>query len=143
MRALCLYNFLDIGAALGVALVIIVAVLLVSAATFHTAGGCGCGIKHMAAQASRGWWCLYLDACVWPCRVGPGWAYLWEHVLTAFRCIGVLLMSTATFTQQVYWQSLNESRAVVERNLVLPEVLTCPPWPTQQVCVQLWHGETV
>ncbi len=24
--------------------------------------------------------------------------------------------------------SLNESRAVVERNLVLPEVLTCPPW---------------
>ncbi len=24
--------------------------------------------------------------------------------------------------------SLNESRAVVERNLFLPEVLTCPPW---------------
>lgn len=39
VRALCLYNFLDIGAALGVALVINVAVLLVSAATFHTAGG--------------------------------------------------------------------------------------------------------
>ncbi|KAF8064691.1 nramp2 [Scenedesmus sp. PABB004] len=38
LRRLCLYNFLDIAAALGLALVVNVAVLLVAAATFHQAG---------------------------------------------------------------------------------------------------------
>jgi Mn2+/Fe2+ NRAMP family transporter len=35
---LCRYNFMDIAAALGLALVVNVAVLLVAAATFHHAG---------------------------------------------------------------------------------------------------------
>jgi hypothetical protein len=35
---LCFYNFLDIACALGVALVVNVAVLLVAAATFHARG---------------------------------------------------------------------------------------------------------
>ncbi|WIA38911.1 hypothetical protein OEZ86_005064 [Tetradesmus obliquus] len=38
LRQLCLYNFLDIAAALGLALLVNVAVLLVAAATFHQAG---------------------------------------------------------------------------------------------------------
>lgn len=38
LSQLCLYNFLDIAAALGLALVVNVAVLLVAAATFHQAG---------------------------------------------------------------------------------------------------------
>ncbi len=38
MAQLCFYNFLDIACALGVALVVNVAVLLVSAATFHASG---------------------------------------------------------------------------------------------------------
>jgi Mn2+/Fe2+ NRAMP family transporter len=38
LKQLCLYNFLDIAAALGLALVVNVAVLLVAAATFHQAG---------------------------------------------------------------------------------------------------------
>jgi Mn2+/Fe2+ NRAMP family transporter len=43
LRQLCLYNFLDIAAALGLALLVNVAVLLVAAATFHQAGGRGTG----------------------------------------------------------------------------------------------------
>lgn len=38
LRQLCLYNFIDIAAALGLALIVNVAVLLVAAATFHQAG---------------------------------------------------------------------------------------------------------
>jgi Mn2+/Fe2+ NRAMP family transporter len=38
LEQLCRYNFLDIAAALGLALVVNVAVLLVAAATFHQAG---------------------------------------------------------------------------------------------------------
>jgi Mn2+/Fe2+ NRAMP family transporter len=42
LSQLCLYNFFDIAAALGLALVVNVAVLLVAAATFHQAGVCVC-----------------------------------------------------------------------------------------------------
>lgn len=38
LQTLCLYNLLDIAAALGLALIVNVAVLLVAAATFHQAG---------------------------------------------------------------------------------------------------------
>jgi Mn2+/Fe2+ NRAMP family transporter len=43
LRQLCLYNFLDIAAALGLALLVNMAVLLVAAATFHQAGEWGDG----------------------------------------------------------------------------------------------------
>jgi Mn2+/Fe2+ NRAMP family transporter len=48
LSQLCLYNFLDIAAALGLALVVNVAVLLVAAATFHQAGRAsgGLGVGH-------------------------------------------------------------------------------------------------
>lgn len=64
VRRLCFYNFLDIAAALGVALVINVAVLLVSAATFHSAGERGAwpaAVAHACARARR---CLHSFGCL-------------------------------------------------------------------------------
>lgn len=40
LRQLLFFNALDVACALGVALVVNVAILLVSAATFHEAGAC-------------------------------------------------------------------------------------------------------
>lgn len=42
LSQLCFYNFIDIAAALGVALVVNVALLVVAAATFHSAGHSKC-----------------------------------------------------------------------------------------------------
>lgn len=42
LSQLCFYNFVDVACALGVALLVNVAVLLVSAATFHQAGEAPC-----------------------------------------------------------------------------------------------------
>eukprot|EP00198_Chlamydomonas_reinhardtii_P011456 XP_001700793.1 predicted protein [Chlamydomonas reinhardtii] len=88
VRALCLYNFLDIGAALGVALVINVAVLLVSAATFHSAG-----VVVHTLQDAHDLMEQTLSSSIAPAAFG-----------TALLCAGQLSTFTGTIAGQVVLQ---------------------------------------
>ncbi|GLC33053.1 hypothetical protein PLESTB_000375800 [Pleodorina starrii] len=88
IRALCLYNFLDIFAALGVALVINVAVLLVSAATFHSAG-----VVVHTLQAAHDLMEQTLSSSIAPAAFG-----------TALLCAGQLSTFTGTIAGQVVLQ---------------------------------------
>ncbi|EFJ44658.1 hypothetical protein VOLCADRAFT_106319 [Volvox carteri f. nagariensis] len=88
IRTLCLYNFLDIGAALGVALVINVALLLVSAATFHSAG-----VVVHTLQAAHDLMEQTLSSSIAPAAFG-----------TALLCAGQLSTFTGTIAGQVVLQ---------------------------------------
>ncbi|GIL44393.1 hypothetical protein Vafri_1861, partial [Volvox africanus] len=88
IRALCLYNVLDIGAALGVALVVNVAVLLVSAATFHSAG-----VVVHTLQAAHDLMEQTLSSSIAPAAFG-----------TALLCAGQLSTFTGTIAGQVVLQ---------------------------------------